>query len=431
MKNFMAAERDVGSLNSGAPGAEPASIPHKIRVAMLLDGSEAYGVLEFVRRLLGSIDRTRFHVIGIFLGRGRAREVLGEYCDELEDLRTGCLLPLTIPGKSKYYAPNIVAKSWLFAKAVSSLVSAIYRCRPHVVHANYYPVHWVAGLACRLTGVPSVWHLHGSFPLGRVRRILAAIGYSFLAKRIVCISRFTATTLPGIAHWKASVVYNGVDALWIAQHQRKGELRRRLEIPESSSLVGIFGSLNEYKGHEFFLEAAAAVLQTIPDVYFVIVGGETEVQRHRFGREAKLRRLIQTVGISHRVMFCPYLKDACLYMADCDIICVPTIPFRIGGEGFGLVTAEAMAAGVPVVATNCGATPELIEDGRGGLLVPPRDGQELAAAIIRVLSDRELACEYSRAARQRVLEVFSVGQMARGMEVVYSEAASWRTLCAR
>jgi glycosyltransferase involved in cell wall biosynthesis len=236
-----------------------------------------------------------------------------------------------------------------------------------------YPVHLVAGLACRLRPTPCLWHWHGAFdPRGKMYNT-ARLSFRPLATRIACISRFVAESLPPSARQKACVVYNAVERVKLRAAQRPGALRALLSVPPARPLVAIFGALTDYKGHEYFIRAAAAVLKQLPDTYFAIVGGETAVQRHRFGREARLRTLVQDLGISARVLFAGHVDDAALHMSDCDIVCLPTIPLGIVGEGFGLALAEAMAVGVPVIATSCGAAPEIVEDGVSGLLVPPFD----------------------------------------------------------
>lgn len=395
--------------------------PPPLRVGFLFDGSgKGYGVFELTRSLVESLDRGEVTPVGLFLGAGYERGELARVCDEVCDLGSGCLLPLSQPGHGKWYLPNLFRKAGRFLRAVRALARAIRRLDLDMVHVHFYPLHLIAGLACRLAGVPCLWHWHGPFQHGGVARLATRVGFWCLADHVACISRFVLETLPPQVQRRASVVYNGVDTGRIAGGQQHGVLRRRIAVPEGAPLVGLFGAIMERKGHEYFIRAAARVVQRSPDVRFVIVGTESEVSRLRYGLEARYRRLAGELGLARSVIFAGYIPDASLLMADCDIICMPTIPMgRDSGEGFGLVMAEAMAAGVPVVATACGAAPEIMGPRATGLLVPPRDSDALADAILFLLEDEERRRAFAQAARRRIEEHFDIRHAARTLEDVY------------
>ncbi|MBE3099971.1 MAG: glycosyltransferase family 4 protein [Planctomycetes bacterium] len=389
-----------------------------------MDGSERYGLLSFAESTLKAVDRRRFACVGLFMGRGEVWRRLAPACDETVDLGLGPLLPLSRAGRSRYHLPTMLAKAVLFLRAVVRAARAIRRARLDVVHVHAYPVHLVAGLACRMAGVPCVWHWHGPFQHGGVARLATRVGFWCLADHVACISRFVLETLPPQVQRRASVVYNGVDTGRIAGGQQHGVLRRRIAVPEGTPLVGLFGAIMERKGHEYFIRAAARVVQRSPDVRFVILGHEDEICRLRYGFESRYRRLAEELGVGRSVIFAGYIPDASLLMADCDIICMPTIPIgRDSGEGFGLVMAEAMAAGVPVIATSCGAPPEVIEDGVSGILVPPRDERALAQAIGALFKDDDRRRRMGQAAQRRIQDFFDVGRTARAMADVYCAAA--------
>jgi glycosyltransferase involved in cell wall biosynthesis len=394
------------------------------RVGFLFDGSaKGYGVFELTRSLVEALDRGEVTSVGLFLGAGYERGELAKVCDEVCDVGSGCLFPLSQPGRGKWYLPNLFRKAGTFLRAVRALARAIRRLDLDMVHVHSYPLHLVAGLACWWTGIPCLWHWHGSFSKRGVGLVVAWLGLTALAARIICISRFVADTFPASLRKKCTVVYDGVKTQEIRDRQHKGFLRQRLGIGANTPLVGIFGSLTVYKGHEYFLRAAASVVKYAPDVRFVVAGTEDEVQKLRYGREASLRQLVADLGISDRVSFVGHLENGALYMGDCDIICVPTVPLYIAGEGFGLVVVEAMAAGALVVSTNCGAPPEIIEDGVSGLLVPPWDPQALADAVLRLLRDPGCREAMRQAAWRRVHEHFDVGRMAAAMQAIYCEMA--------
>jgi len=403
------------------------SQPGQVRVGFFIDGSERYGLLSFIESVLKGMDRRRFTCVGLFMGRGEVWRRLAPACDETVDLGLGPLLPLSRAVRSRYHLPTLLAKAVLFLRAVVRAARAIRRARLDVVHVHAYPVHLVAGLACRMAGVPCVWHWHGPFIGTGLMGALAKLGFKHLASVVPCISRFVLETLPRKARAKACVVYNGVDVSRITERGRRGALRAQIGVPEGVPLVGLFGAIMERKGHEYFIRAAAQVVKRCPTVRFVIVGHEDEICRVRYGFESRYRRLVAELGLEQTVLFAGHLAEASLLMGDCDIICMPTVPMgRDSGEGFGLVMAEAMAAGVPVVATHCGAPPEVIEDGVSGLLVPPRDSEALAKAIEFLLEDEGRRKAFGDAARRRVQEHFDVRHTAEALEEVYREVVRGR-----
>ncbi len=427
----MNAERPDGNegwQDEGAAGRRGSRHRPPVRVGLLVDGSEDYGVRVFMTFLARSLDRRAVHLAGLFLGPGPSRTDLVPLCDEVYDLGTGCLLPLTRLGRSRYSPFNALSKGATFAKAVWAATRAIRVGKLDVLHVNMYPMHLVAGLACRLAKTPCLWHWHGPYrprgPLG----LAARFGFRRLATRIACISHFVQRTLPADVQAKCRTVHNGVHAGHIAEHQKHGALRGRLAVAAGQPLVALFGSIAERKGHAYFLRAAATVVSRIPAARFAIVGGEHPHSRQRYGLERGLRQLARELGLSDAVRFCESIPEAPLYMGDCDVVCMPTIPMGDDtGEGFGLVMIEAMAAGVPVVATTCGAPPEVIEDGVSGRLVPPRDADALAAAILWLLEDEARRIALGRAAQQRVAACFTVERLCRAVEGLYEECRAARS----
>jgi glycosyltransferase involved in cell wall biosynthesis len=134
-----------------------------------------------------------------------------------------------------------------------------------------------------------------------------------------------------------------------------------------------------------------------------------------------LQRRAAELGLTERVLLTgPITNLAELYSA-ADVVVVPS-----WAEPFGLVIAEAMAAGRPIVASNAGAIPELIVDNVSGLLVPPRDVTALAAGVLRLLQDRELRDRLGTAGRQQVRERFTIEHYTRGMQAVLLAVATSR-----
>jgi glycosyltransferase involved in cell wall biosynthesis len=174
--------------------------------------------------------------------------------------------------------------------------------------------------------------------------------------------------------------------------------RQRYSLPVDRRIVGVIGRLDPQKGQEEFLRSLPIVLKEHADAFYVILGEETR------GEEGFRRRLVNLsyeLGIQNSVRFLPFTENVAEFMAAIDVFAMPS--YR---ETFGLVLIEAMAMGKPVVATGAGGVPEIVEDGRDGLLIPPRDEKALAEAITRLLRDSSLRKSLSTFARRDALSRF-------------------------
>jgi glycosyltransferase involved in cell wall biosynthesis len=161
------------------------------------------------------------------------------------------------------------------------------------------------------------------------------------------------------------------------------------------------------KGIEYFLAAAALVSQRFPDVRFVIAGDGNN--------RRELEEYAATLGLASKALFTGFRTDLAKILPEAAVSVLPSL-----SEGLSNSLLESMAAGVPVVATNVGGNPEIVEDGISGLLVPPRDSEALATAMIRVLTDTGLAARFGLAGRNRVREMFSMQRSVDSVERLYN-----------
>jgi glycosyltransferase involved in cell wall biosynthesis len=160
------------------------------------------------------------------------------------------------------------------------------------------------------------------------------------------------------------------------------------------------------------LQAAALVFKAFPNARFVIVGaalfGEDEY-------DMEVRRLPKRLGIEDVVEFAGFRSDIAHVIASLDLV----VHASTMGEPFGQVIIEGMAAGKPVVATNGGGVPEIVEDGRTGILVPMGDAQAMADAVCRIIADPARAKEMGIQGRRRVENYFTVEMTAFKVEAVF------------
>jgi glycosyltransferase involved in cell wall biosynthesis len=185
--------------------------------------------------------------------------------------------------------------------------------------------------------------------------------------------------------------------------------------------------LNPTKGIDCFLEAAAKIRKSHPDAHFLAVGecytrnAESEIVVDDVYRRELQDRAV-SLGLADRVHFTGLRKDIPQILGAAAVSVLPSV-----SEGISNTLLESMAAGVPVVATRVGGTPEVIRDGEQGLLVPPSDPQALADAILAVLGDPALAARLGAEGRRRVREEFSFEAVVRRTEDLYRELLAAKT----
>jgi glycosyltransferase involved in cell wall biosynthesis len=173
----------------------------------------------------------------------------------------------------------------------------------------------------------------------------------------------------------------------------------------------VFSRLNPLKGIEYFIDAAAQLLLRFPHARFWIVG-DSVTPEYRDELQAR----VDALGLRERVAFLGFRSDVPALLRQVAVSVLPSL-----SEGLSNVVLEAMAAGVPVVATAVGGTPELITHGETGLLVPPRDAHALAGAVASLLADPARAQALGAAARRTVAARFSLQAMVRETERLYEQ----------
>ena len=206
------------------------------------------------------------------------------------------------------------------------------------------------------------------------------------------------------------LIYNGVDLERYDHQEPCCTLRDEYGMEPGSQIVGVVARLEPEKGHQTLIEAWPHVLREVPDAYLLIVG---EGSRRDF-----LEQLAASKRVAHRVVFAGRRDDIPAVTAALDVAVLPS--WR---EAQGLSILEAMALSRPVVASDVGGIPEMIENGVTGLLVPHDDPPALAAAIVRLLKDHAFADTIARAAHDLVHDRFCIELMVKAIEQIYDEGA--------
>jgi glycosyltransferase involved in cell wall biosynthesis len=281
-----------------------------------------------------------------------------------------------------------------------------------LVHTNSSAV-LDGALAARLARVPHVWHVRERLPLGG--RASAAWGRLVvgLADRVICISRAVqAQTDVWRAHPRVVIVPDGFDLQALVPGRSASEVRAALGVGDAP-LVGMVGRISPIKGHQVFLDAAAQLAEAWPEVRFVIVGGALPAYAPL---HAALQAQASAGPLAGRVLFTGELPRAGVIelMPALDVLVMPTVTM----EGFGLVALEAMASGVPVVATH-GGPDDFITNGVTGRLIAAGRVDDLAAAVSGLLADPAAARQLGQAGQKHVQQTLTLAAHVARVVGVY------------
>lgn len=313
-------------------------------------------------------------------------------------------------------------------RATLAMYRLIRRGRPHIVHTHMAKAGTAGRLAARLARVPIVVHtfhghtFHSYFgPLKTKLFIQIERTLGHMTDRVIAVSDIQRSEIAqyGVAPLEKIVTIPlglEIEPMLDAEQDR-GRLRAQLDLNGHGKLVGIVARLVPIKAHEVFLQAAARVRDAEPDTSFLIVGdGE---------RRAELEAMVRDLDLGRSTRFLGWRGDMREVYADLDVVTLSS-----NNEGSPVVLIEALAAARPVVATSVGGVPNVVADGRTGLLVPPRDPQALADGIVRLLRDPERAASYGQAGRASVFPRHSSTRLIQDVERLYLGLAREKGLAA-
>jgi len=299
------------------------------------------------------------------------------------------LIPIASSGEMGFRA------AWQLSRVLTAL-------RPTVVHAH--DAHAVAMVALarslgRLDPLPR-------FVVSRrvdfhVRRNTFSRWKYAQVDLFLCASNAIRTMLvgDGVPAERTLTVYEGVDLEHVAAVPWL-DVHAELWLPSGAPLVSNVAALVPHKGHRYLIKAAATVVRQVPDARFVILGtGELE---------ATLRKQVKDLHLERHVLLAGFRPDALSLQKGFDLFAMSSLT-----EGLGTVLLDAMALGQAIVATRAGGIPEVVAHDQTGVLVPPRDADALAAAVVRLLGDADRRAQLGLAGRERVRASFSVERMVQ------------------
>ncbi|MGQ9921885.1 MAG: glycosyltransferase, partial [Desulfobacca sp.] len=287
----------------------------------------------------------------------------------------------------------------------------LWRRRIHILHVNSYVPGNYARLAAWLVGVPIIIdHWHGFTPFNRKRRVICRL-----------LDRVTSSSLTvsaGVKEHlvqhlqlppaKIRVLYNGIDLARCRPSRSRQEMRAALQLPVTVPVLAIVSRLDHWgKGHRELFQAMAT-LRPFHPVHCLVIGSGR--------RQGEMAALVRDMGLDAAVTFVGQRQDVPDLLGAADIFVLPSY-----SEGVSRSLLEAMALGLPVVVSEAGGSPEVVQHEVNGLLVPVKDPKTLAQAIGRLLDHPPLAARLGQAAAQRVAAVFSLERLAGELNALYDD----------
>lgn len=299
--------------------------------------------------------------------------------------------------------------------AIKQIRKLLKELKPDLVYAHSSKAGALTRLACLGLKIPVVYNPHGwAFNMRQSK--LKTCAYKLIEKiqvpfttKIVCISEAeqkSALDNKICKQDKLEVIPNGIDFAEI--DQAKKLTRKELGIPDNAFVVGQVGRLTKQKAPDIFVEMASRVKREVPNAYFLMVGNGDQ--------EAEIRQKIKALGLEDSFLITGWVENPTSY-----INCMDVATLLSRWEGFGLVLAEYMYCGVPVVATKVDAIPYVIENGQTGLLVAIDDSQAVLDAILKLHDEKKLRPYLVNQGEKAVKEKFDIRRVADQTLDVYCE----------
>lgn len=380
----------------------------KRRVLYVHNSGDLYGASRSLLRLLGVLDRERFEPFVLLPQKGPLLE-------RMEELNVRVFFEPSLAIISRY---DSLAKVilWRLPISVFRILRVIRRHQIDLIHSNSGVIISPA-VSAKLSRIPHIWHVRESFEefSGWRWKFYSAFMKKFAA-RIVCVSDAMARQFADQAN--VTVIHNGFSlAEFTVDHAAlRKDFRARLDIDSSAIAAGCVGRIKlKRKGQEYLIQAGHLLKSRGVMARYLIVGSPYA------GNESHLNELKKQaceLDLEKETTFLGELTDPKPAYAAMDIFVLPSAQ----PEPFGGVVMEAMAMGLPVIATNIGGSLDQVVDGATGFLIPPADVEALADKIQLLAGDAELREQFGAAGRERIATTFNLQIMVRKIESVYDSS---------
>lgn len=370
---------------------------NKIKILMLIDDASMGGGQQHLLWLAQKIDKSKFEI-------EVACEENGYLVDELR--------------KNNIKVHRLDISNSLSVKSLISTYRLLKKVSADILHTHGGTAGFYGRLASIISYKGVVVHTyHGIHYLNFDKNLLGRI-YKLIDKFLlritdctICVAQkdFEIGLKAGIVKKENSIViHNGVDVEKFSLTNKNSDFKINLKKENESIIIGSVGRLHHQKGYEYLISGSKAVLEKFPNVKFVLIG-DGELRN-------SLESLAKNKGVYNSYSFVGNRKEIPELLAQMDIFVLPSL-----WEGLPLVILEAMAAKKPIVATDVNGIVEIIESGKEGLLVPPKNSTALSSALIRLLEDNELCKVLASNAYEKVAHDFNISKMINKTENLYQK----------
>lgn len=323
------------------------------------------------------------------------------------------------PGSIDFVRSSRIKSALFVSRAAVHLFWIMLTRRPRIVHFFLPAAYLVGAPMAMLARVPVCVMSRRSLNTYQRSGLVRAIERKThrLMHAVIGNSRGVVDQLKeeGIAPDRIGLIYNGIADAAFASPGERGEMRARLGLPPDALVMCIVANLIPYKGHRDLIDAVAIAAPNLPTDWRLLMAGRDD------GIGGELREQATRRGLQDHILFLGARSDiaAILPASDLGILCSHE-------EGFSNAILEGMAAGLPMVVTNVGGNAEAVIDGETGLVVPARDPQRLAAAIVRLASDAALRAQFGKAGRQRAGRYFGLQRFVQSHQKLYAALLAGR-----
>ncbi len=306
---------------------------------------------------------------------------------------------------------SLNVKWYNFPLCFMRLCRILRKEKPDIVHNYLFHAEMAGRLCGKMAGVPVIISSLRSVNVGSDLRQFFLKITDGLVNGVTAVSKKVAEEHIGRQTTKKDkirVIYNGLEVDKAVAMENKNELKRRIGVPLTSYVVLSVGNLRPVKGYSFIFEALEMLLSKGKDVKLLIVGDGS------YKRNLEIE--LQDKGISENVIFAGEKEELSDFLNMADTFVMASL-----WEGLPNSLLEAMAAGLPIIATKVGGIPEVVDDNENGLLIDPKDSKALAQAIERMISDKEFAMRLSNNAQKFVRDNFGIERTVKDLDSLYTE----------
>lgn len=354
------------------------------------------GIKKYILTLIRGLDKNKFK---IYLASPENIIIDNSSCKDI------VFIPLKIKGEINPILDII---------AIKNLIKIAKKEKIDIISSQGFKATFLSAIVEKLTNIPTVSTIHTFLfsPLWskkkiKIYRLLAKFFFKYI-KKVIVVSRSIGRELEniGVDKNKMVIIYNGISCSMQYKNIDTSITKEKFGFKKESFVVGNISRFVSHKGIEYFLKAIPEVINKHPQIRFLLVGDGPEKEN--------ILNIVSHLHIENLLTILPYQKNIENLLGIIDILVVSSVT-----EGLPYTVLEAMLYGIPVVATEVGGIPEIIEDEKDGILIPPYSASKISEKIINLFEDESKRKKISYYGRKKIMENFTEDIMIKKTEDVY------------